>query len=141
MAQAWTQEWLEAQMRSCKEDESFQSEAEEMDRSYTVHVLADPANGVEQDYWYGFHVPSMEKAFTGQENVWDTDYFMEGTYADWHAVNEGKKGLVASLLDESISLKKGSTSYLAMFVPAVERFFELSRAVTDSYAGTYPKGS
>ena len=134
MPQAWTQEWLEAQMQSCRDDKVFQEEADGNNRSYCVHVLADPENGVDDDYWWGFSVPLMDKAFTGKENAWDTDYFMEGTYADWHAINEGKKGLVASLLDQSISLYRGSTSYLAMFVPAVERFFELSRTNSDTYA-------
>ncbi|MEW6476835.1 MAG: hypothetical protein AB1679_31650 [Actinomycetota bacterium] len=139
MPLAWTPEWLEAQMKSCREDKTFQEEADGNNRSYTVHVLADPDNGVEDDYWWGFSVPAMDRAFTGKENAWETDYFMEGTYADWHAINEGKKGLVASLLDQSISLYRGSTSYLAMFVPAVERFFELSRQNTDSYAGNFKK--
>jgi hypothetical protein len=66
--------------------------------------------------------------------------YLHGTYADWHAINEGKKGLVASLLDQSISLYRGSTSYLAMFVPAVERFFELSRGNSDRYDGKFQKG-
>ena len=140
MALAWSAEWLEEQVRSCKSDSEFQSEAEEMDRSYTAHVLADPARGVEHDYWFGFHVASMEKAFSGQANQWETDYFLEGSYADWYAVNEGEKGLVASLLDESIRLVRGSTSYLAMFVPAVERFFALSRENTDTYDGDYKAG-
>jgi len=139
MPLAWSPEWLEAQVRSCKEDPVFQEESGANNRSYTVHVLADPTNGVEQDYWWGFHVPSLEKAFTGKENVWETDYLMEGTYADWRAVNEGEKSLLIGLLDQSISLYRGSTSYLAMFVPAFERFFELSRANTDSYAGNYGK--
>jgi hypothetical protein len=139
MATAWTQEWLNAQMAACKEDADFQEEAAAINRSFTVHVLADPASGVTEDYWWGFHVPSMEKSFTGEGNAWETDYFMEGTYADWHKVNEGQKGLVASLLDQSIALKRGSTSYLAMFVPAVERFFELSRANSDAYSGNYTK--
>lgn len=139
MALAWTPEWLEALMQSCREDKVFQEEADGNNRSYTVHVLADPDNGVDEDYWWGFSVPLMDKAFTGKDNAWETDYFMEGTYADWHAINEGKKGLVASLLDQSISLYRGSTSYLAMFVPAVERFFELSRQNSDSYAGNFKK--
>lgn len=139
MPLAWTPEWLEEQMRSCREDKVFQEEADGNNRSYRVHVLADPDNGVDEDSWYGFAVPDMDREFTGQENAWETDYFMEGTYADWHAINEGKKGLVASLLDQSISLYRGSTSYLAMFVPAVERFFELSRQNTDSYAGNFKK--
>jgi hypothetical protein len=139
MPEAWSPEWLEAQMRACKEDAFFQEESAANNRSYTVHVLADPDNGVTKDYWWGFHVPSMEKSFTGKDNAWETDYFMEGAYHDWHAVNEGKKGLVASLLDQSISLYRGSTSYLAMFVPAVERFFELSRANSETYAGNYTK--
>lgn len=139
MPTAWTQEWLDAQMQSCKDDAVFQDEAEALSRSFTVHVLSDPEDGVTEDFWWGFHVPSMDKEFTGEENAWDTDYFMEGTYAHWHAINEGKKGLVASLLDQSIALKRGSTSYLAMFVPAVERFFELSRDNADTYSGTYTK--
>ena len=43
-------------------------------------------------------------------------------YGDWRKVNEGEKGLVDSLLDGSIALT-GNTSYLAQFVPAIERFY------------------
>ena len=69
MPLAWTPEWLEAQMQSCRDDKVFQEEADGNNRSYTVHVLADPDNGVAGDYWWGFSVPAMDRQFTGQENV------------------------------------------------------------------------
>lgn len=139
MAVAWSQEWLELQMKACLEHEEFQEEAEVLDRSFTAHVQADPENGVPEDLYYGFHVPTMSKAFVGKENAWDTDYFLTGTYQLWLDINEGNKGLVASLLDESMGLTRGSTSYLAMFVPAVELFFEISGSITTAYEGTYTK--
>jgi hypothetical protein len=138
MAVAWSQDWHELHMKQCREDKEFQDEAEGYDRSVTIHVLADPDNGVEQEYWHGFNPPQMDQVWWGEENKpAETDYLIEGTYKDWWAVNEGKKGLVASLLDQSIKLKAGNTSYIAMFVPAVERFYELSRQLTDSYDGNY----
>jgi len=137
MALAWSQEWLEAQMKLCRDDPIFQEEAAPLNRSFTVCVRADPDHGVAEDTWWGVHIPTMEKAFWGEENTWDTDYALEGSYRVWHAVNEGKKGLVAVLLDQSMLLRRGSTSYLAMFVPAIERFLEISRSITDTYAGSY----
>lgn len=137
MALAWSAEWLELQMKTCREDADFQEEAEALDRSFTARVFADPDNGVPEDLVYGFHVPTMDRPFVGTDDAWDTDYLLEGSYQLWKDINEGRKGLVASLLDESMGLKRGSTSYLAMFVPAVERFFELSREVTTEYAGGY----
>jgi hypothetical protein len=37
----------------------------------------------------------MDKSFTGKENAWDTDYFMEGTYADWHAISRANSDTYA----------------------------------------------
>ncbi len=138
MALAWSKEWFEQHMEQCRKDPEFQDEAEGWDRTVTIHVLADPANGVDEELWHGFNPPYMNEVWLGKENSPDgTDYLIEGTYKDWWAVNEGKKGLVASILDQSIQLKAGSTSYIAMFVPAVERFYELSRQITDSYQGNF----
>jgi hypothetical protein len=140
MALAWSEEWFTTQMELAKKDKDFQEEAEDYERLTTMHILADPENGVPEDQWHGFNPPSMDKCWWGLDNrpaEADEDYIIEGTYADWHAVNEGTKGLVASLLDQSLLLRKGSTSYIAMFVPAVERFYEISRELTDSYDGDY----
>jgi hypothetical protein len=103
-----------------------------------MHVLADPDRGVPQDRFVGFDPPYMTETWTATENRNpDADYIIEGSYADWWAVNEGRKGLVASLLDQSIRLKAGSTSYIAMFVPGVDRWYQLSRSSTDSYEGDF----
>ncbi|MGH8998304.1 MAG: hypothetical protein ACRDY7_02830 [Acidimicrobiia bacterium] len=139
MALAWSREWHDQHMKQCREDKEFQDEAEGYDRTVTIHVIADPGNGVEKDNWHGFNPPQMTEVWWGEENrpATPSDYIIEGSYRDWWAVNEGKKGLVASLLDQSIKLTAGNTSYIAMFVPAVERFYVLSRNITDSYEGDY----
>jgi len=137
MALAWSKDWLGGVSVACKEDPLFQEVAAVLNRSFTVIVRAEPDKGIDEDIWFGFHAPTMEKAFSGEEDVWETDYSLEGSYTEWHAVNEGLKGLVASLLGGSIALKRGSTSYLSMFVPAIERFFQLSREKTTEYLGEF----
>ena len=138
MARAWTQEWMLEEQQLCQADTEFQDEAEGYDRTVVLHVLADPERGVDADHFVGFNPPCMTEVWAAAENRNpDADYLIQGTYQDWWAVNEGKKGLVASLLDQSILLRAGKTSYIAMFVPAVDRFFTISRGLTDSYDGDY----
>ena len=138
MALAFTEDWVQELAKLCHTDEEFIEEAEGFDRTVVLHILADPDRGVEKDRWVGFNPPEMTTVWASDKNEWDdADYIIEGTYQDWWAVNEGKKGLVASLLDQSILLRSGKTSYIAMFVPAVDRFYTISRSHTDSYDGDY----
>lgn len=142
MARAWSQEWLDLQAEKCKVDPHFIDEAEGFDRVVVMHILADPDKGVEKDQWVGFNAPQMTDNWIGDENKNPgADYIIEGTYQDWWAVNEGTKGLVASLLDQSILLRAGKTSYIAMFVPGVDKFYEISRSNTDSYHGDYKRNA
>ena len=138
MARAWTEEWMLKQQEVCQASAEFQDEADGYDRVTVLHILADPAKGVEKDHFVGFNPPTMTTVWASDKNEDpNADYIIEGTYQDWWAVNEGKKGLVASLLDQSILLRAGKTSYIAMFVPAVDRFYQISRGHTDSYEGDY----
>ncbi len=140
MALAFTEEWVQELAKLCHTDEEFAEEAEGFDRTVVLHILADPDRGVEKDRWVGFNPPQMTELWAGDSNQNEgADYIIEGTYADWHAVNERTKGLVASLLDQSILLRAGKTSYIAMFVPGVDRFFELSKTITDAYDGDYER--
>lgn len=138
MARAWTHEWLLEQAELCKADTEYKEESEGFDRTFVMHVLADPDRGVQKDVWVGFDPEHMDNLWTGDENQWpDAGYIVEGTYKDWWDVNEGKKGLVASLLDQSLLLRAGKTSYIAMFVPGADRFYRISRGHTDSYDGDF----
>lgn len=138
MAHAFTSEWVEELAKRCHADPVFLEEADGFDRHVVMHVLADPERGVKKDRWVGFNSPQMDQVWAGDENQNPgADYVIEGSYADWHAVNERTTGLVASLLDECIVLLAGRTSYIAMFVPGVDRFYELSKQITDTYDGDY----
>ena len=138
MALAWSREWMDAQQARCRADELFNDDADGFDRFFVMHVLADPDSGVPQDRWVGFNPPQLDDFWVAEENLRpDSDYVVRGTYADWWAINEGRKGLVASLLDQSIELIKGNTSYIAMFVGGADRFYEISRSVTTAYEGDY----
>ena len=140
MALAFTTEWVEELAKLCHTDSEFIEESEGFDRTVVLHILEDPDRGVAKDRWVGFNPPQMTELWAGDTNQDDNaDYIIEGTYADWHAVNERTKGLVASLLDQSILLRAGKTSYIAMFVPGVDRFFELSKGITDAYDGDYER--
>ena len=138
MALAWSEEWLIAQQASCKDDEEFHEASDGFERFFVQHVLADPARGVEKDRWVGFNPPALDDFWVAETNLRpDSDYIVQGTYEDWWAVNVGKKGLVASLLDQSLLLIKGSTSYIAMFVSGADRFYEISGSITDAYEGDF----
>ena len=140
MSRAFTQEWVEELAKLCHTDDEFVEESEGFDRTVTMHILADPDRGVEKDRFVGFNPPQMTELWAADTNENPSaDYIIEGTYADWHAVNERTKGLVASLLDQSILLRAGKTSYIAMFVPGVDRFYELSKGITTSYDGDYER--
>jgi hypothetical protein len=140
MAIAWTSEWLAKQQKACQADDHFNDDSEGFDRFFVMHVLADPERGVPADRWVGFNPPQMDDFWVSDSNERpDSDYIVRGTYADWHAINEGRKGLVASLLDQSIELIAGNTSYIAMFVAGADRFYEISRSVTDSYEGDFKR--
>src|SRR5258708_5230675 len=106
MAVAWSQDWHELHMKQCREDKEFQDEPGVSAGSVPLQVLPDRDNGTWEENWHGFNPPQMDHVWWGEENKpAETDYLIEGTYKDWWAVNEGKKGLVASLLDQSIKLK------------------------------------
>ncbi len=138
MALAWSNEWMLQQQTDCHKDPHFQDEAEGFDRTVVLHILADPEKGVPQERFVGFNPPQMTEVWAADTNQnADAQYIIEGTYQDWWAVNEGKKGLVASLLDQSILLRAGKTSYIAMFVPGVDQFFTVSRNHTTEYEGDY----
>jgi len=140
MARAWSEEWVRRQGELCKADKEYLEEVEGWERTVVMHVLADPERGVPNDLFVGFDPSHMDNLWTGGENRQpDADYLIEGTYQDWWAVNEGTKGLVASLLDQSILLRAGKTSYIAMFVPAVDRFYTISRGHTSSYDGDFKR--
>jgi len=139
MTEFSTQAWLDAQCAACKGDSKFQEGATKLNRSFTVHITPNPEKGVTDDYWWGFKVPEMSQPFTGKDGVWDTDYLLEGDYETWYKVNEGIEKMVPLLMNKKIAVPKGSVSYIARFVPVVERYWELSRALTTSYAGEFKK--
>lgn len=136
MAQAFTPDWGSALAKACINDDEFQTKIAKFDRTVTAHILPSPEHGVTEEITFGFDFPSMDYWF-GAENGKETDYIFEGTYDSWYRVNEGVIALVPALMDQEILLPKGSVSYVARFVQAVERYFDLSRAETDSYAGDY----
>jgi hypothetical protein len=137
MAVAWSNDWFAQQVSSTQNDAVFQKECAGFDRTVTIHVLADPDNGVADEHWHGFNPPYMTHTWWGSDSRPEsTDYVIEGGYEDWRKVNEGEQGLVDSLLDGSIVLT-GNTSYLAQFVPAIERFYAISRGLTDTYDGNF----
>jgi hypothetical protein len=137
MAQAFTPEWGNALSAAVSADADFMEKIQKFNKNVTARVLPSPEHGITETIVFGFDFPSC-KYFFGEENGFDTqDYVMEGVYEDWYNVNEGIKGLVPSMMDQSVMLPKGSVSYIARFLPAIERYFQISRQVTDSYAGDF----
>ena len=134
MSVAFRGEWVEEQARLCIEDEEFQTKIAKFDRKVLVLIHASPEHGVTEELVYGFDFPSMAQ-LERDGDEWVTDYILEGTYADWYKVNEGIDDLVPALMNEQILVPKGSVSYVARFLPAIQRYMALARTHTTAYDG------
>ena len=136
MIRAFSEEWVGDQARLCREDTEFQTKIAKFNRSVTVHILPSPERGVAEECTFGFDFPGM-RYYSGAENAWETDYVLEGDYDAWYRVNEGIDELVPALMDQKIGVPRGSVSYVARFLPAIERYFQLARSHTEEYAGDF----
>jgi hypothetical protein len=135
MSIAVTAEWCEEQRQLCLDDEEFQAGIAKFDRTVLVLIHPSPEHGVTEEMVYGFHFPSMKYIERDSDGEWITDYILEGNYADWHKINEGIDDLVPALMNEQILVPKGSVSYVARFLPAIQRYMALARAHTTGYDG------
>lgn len=134
MSRAFTEEWVAEQAQLCLEDQEFQDGIARFNRKVLVVIHASPSRGATEEHVYGFDFPSM-KGLTQTDGVWDTDYILEGDYEAWYRINEGIDQLVPALMNQQIEVPKGSVSYVARFLPAIERYMVLARSHTTSYDG------
>ncbi|MCA1844797.1 MAG: hypothetical protein LC792_16700 [Actinobacteria bacterium] len=139
MSIAFSAEWCEEQAKLCLEDEEFQTGIAKFNRKVLVLIHPSPEHGVTEERVYGFDFPTM--AYLERDgDEWVTDYILEGNYADWYKVNEGIDDLVPALMNEQILVPKGSVSYVARFLPAIQRYMSLARTHTTGYEGTFISG-
>ena len=137
MSVAFTPEWCEEQQKLCLEDEEFQTGIAKFNRKVLVLINASPEHGINEDMVYGFDFPSMNYLERDDGGEWITDYILEGTYADWYKINEGIDDLVPALMNEQLLVPKGSVSYVARFLPAIQRYMALARTHTTGYDGDF----
>jgi len=135
MSEAFTEEWVIEQRKLCLEDDEFQNGIAKFDRTVLVLIHPSPEHAVTEEHVYGFHFPSMNYLEKDSDGNWITDYILEGDYASWYRINERIDPLVPALMDEKIDVPKGSVSYVARFLPAIERYMVLAKSHTTSYAG------
>ena len=141
MSTAFTPEWVEEQAKLCLEDEEFQTGIARFNRKVLVLIHPVPERGVTGERAYGFDFPSMA-GLDRHGDEWDTDYILEGDYEAWYRINEGIEDLVPALMNEQILVPKGSVSYVARFLPAIQRYMALARTHTDGYEGDFqPAGA
>jgi hypothetical protein len=136
MTVAFTPPWVEEQAKLCIEDEEFQTGIAKFNRKVLVVIRSSPEHGVNEDIIFGYDFPTMAYLECDGDE-WVTDYILEGTYADWYKVNEGIDDLVPALMNEQILVPKGSVSYVARFLPAIQRYMALARTHTTGYAGDF----
>ena len=138
MSVAFSPEWVEEQQKLCLEDEEFQTGIARFNRKVLVLIHPSPEHGVTEEMVYGFDFPSMNYLERDGDD-WITDYILEGDYADWYKVNEGIDDLVPALMNEQILVPKGSVSYVARFLPAIQRYMALARTHTTGYDGDFER--
>ena len=138
MAEGFSQEWAANLSKVLADDADFQQKVAKLDRSFDVHLLPSPEHGVTEDRYFSISFPTCDYHWGEPPAHWgESEYQMEGKYESFYRVNEGIVGLVPALMDQEILLPKGSISYLARFLPAIERYFQQSRQETDSYPGDF----
>ena len=138
MAQGFTADWGKALNEAISNDADFKEKIAKFGKTVMAKISPSPEHGVTEEIVFGFDFDNFEYYFGEGQAFYDTvDYVFEGDYESWYNVNEDIKGLVPSMMDESVEVTKGSVSYVARFLPAIERYFWLSRSVTDSYAGDF----
>lgn len=135
MSKAFTPEWVEEQAKLCLEDAEFQTKIAKFNRKVLVLIHPSPERGINEEYVYGFDFPSMKGLTKDQGGEWETDYILEGDYESWYRVNERIDPLVPALMDEKIDVPKGSVSYVARFLPGIERYMVLAKSHTTEYDG------
>jgi len=138
MSIAFTSEWVEAQAKLCLEDEEFQTGIAKFNRKVLVLIHPTPERGVTGERVYGFDFPTMESLERDGDD-WVTDYVLEGDYEAWYKINEGIDDLVPALMNEQILVPKGSVSYVARFLPAIQRYMVLARTHTTGYEGDFQR--
>jgi|GEM_PF-1754752 len=136
MSIAFSPEWVEEQAKLCIDDEEFQTKIAKFNRKVLVLIHPSPERGVTGEHVYGFDFPSMA-GLERDDAGWITDYILEGSYEDWYKVNEGIDDLVPALMNEQILVPKGSVSYVARFLPAIQRYMVLARTHTTGYEGDF----
>ena len=136
MSIAFSPEWVEEQAKLCIEDEEFQTGIAKFNRKVLVLIHPSPERGVTEEHVYGFDFPSMA-GLEREGDEWVTDYILEGNYEDWYKVNEGIDDLVPALMNEQVLVPKGSVSYVARFLPAIQRYMALARTHTTGYEGDF----
>ncbi len=138
MAEGFSEEWARNLSKVQESDTDFQQKVDKLNRSFDVHILPSPEHGVTEDRYFSISFPSCGYHWGKAPAPWgESEYEMEGKYESFYRVNEGIVGLVPALMEQDILLPKGSISYLARFLPAIERYFALSRQETDSYPGDF----
>lgn len=138
MPEGFTPEWGKALNEKIRTDEDFREKVAKFKKTVMARVAPSPEKGVTEPIVFGFDFENCEYYFGEGHAFYDTvDYIFEGAYEDWYNVNEDIKGLVPSMMDQSVEVTQGSVSYVARFLPAIEKYFAMSRSVTDSYAGDF----
>jgi len=138
MSIAFSAEWVEDQAKLCLADEEFQTGIAKFNRKVLVLIHPTPERGVTEERVYGFVFPTME-GLERDGDDWVTDYVLEGDYEAWYKINEGLDDLVPALMNEQILVPKGSVSYVARFLPAIQRYMVLARSHTTGYEGDFQR--
>ncbi|HEY4408641.1 MAG TPA: hypothetical protein VGO87_02075 [Acidimicrobiia bacterium] len=139
MSIAFTPEWIDEQTKLCLVDEEFQTGIAKFQRKVLVVIHPSPERGVNDEKVFGWDFPSMAVVEHDGDD-WVTDYILEGDYEAWYKINEGLDDLVPALMNEQILVPKGSVSYVARFLPAIQRYMALARTHTTGYEGTFVQG-
>jgi len=138
MSIAFSAEWVEEQAQLCLADEQFQTGIAKFNRKVLVLIHPTPERGVTEERVYGFVFPTME-GLERDGDDWVTDYVLEGDYEAWYKINEGLDDLVPALMNEQFLVPKGSVSYVARFLPAIQRYMVLARSHTTGYEGDFQR--
>jgi len=139
MSIAFTPEWIDEQTKLCLEDEEFQTGIAKFQRKVLVVIHPSPERGVTDEKVFGWDFPSMAVVEHDGDD-WVTDYILEG---DLRGLVQGQRGHRRPRPrphERADPGAQGSVSYVARFLPAIQRYMALARTHTTGYEGTFSQG-
>ena len=126
-----TPEWVAAFEKLIQEDAQYKEVAKTWEGSVVIHILANPANGLNKDIYLFmdlWHGDCRFVKLVPREAGEKADFVLTGEFERWQAVMKKELDVVKAMMQGKVKLK-GSLPTIVRYVKASIRLTDLSAQV------------